>query len=441
MLGVTDDGRVVGQDVTTRTQEEVVQALRAIEPAISCQPEKVELENGRSVLVLSIPGGTDRPYTYDGRPYRRQGPTTSVMPRSEYEHCLLERLHPTRRWENESVAQGVGLADLDAEEIQRTVNTAISLGRLAPITDRSLEPVLRGLGLIVEDQVLNAAVVLYGSSQRVQVEYPQLSIRLARFRGMNVLADFADNRQYSGHAFSLLRRAESFLLDHVPIAGRVVSGKMVREDHPLYPPRATREALANALCHRDYAGWGGAVSVAMYDDRLEIVNPGGLHFGLTPDNLTQPHRSLPWNPIIAGVFYRAGVIESWGTGTLNILYWCREGHCPDPTWEERTESVWVSFYPSRGFELQQQEPESQPESQPESLSVRVLRVLVEGPLGKSEISARLGQRAVSGPLNATLRQHLAKGLVEYTVPDKPQSRLQRYRLTAKGMEWLEEEGK
>jgi len=130
------------------------------------------------------------------------------------------------------------------------------------------------------------------------------------------LSDFSDNRQYWGNAFDLLRRAENFLLDHVPIAGRVVPGKMQREDRPLYPPLATREALANALCHRDYTVAGSSVSLAIYNDRLEIVSPGGLHFGLKPEALLKPHESKPWNPIIAGVFYRAGIIEKWGTGTL-----------------------------------------------------------------------------------------------------------------------------
>ena len=77
-------------------------------------------------------------------------------------------------------------------------------------------------------------------------------------QGRNRLADFADNRQYWGHAFGLLRRAESFLMDHVHIAGRIVPGKMISEDQPWYPPRATREALANGLCHRDYTIPGGA---------------------------------------------------------------------------------------------------------------------------------------------------------------------------------------
>jgi ATP-dependent DNA helicase RecG len=170
-----------------------------------------------------------------------------------------------------------------------------------------------------------------------------MGIRLGRFRGINRLADFSDNRQYWGNAFSLLRRAESFLMDHVPIAGRVIPGKMVREDQPLYPPRATREALANALRHRDYTIPGGAVAVAMYDDHLEIVNPGDLHFGITPKKLTRPHESKPWNPIIANVFYRAGIIERWGSGTLNIIDWCTENANPKPAWHERSTSKLAQF--------------------------------------------------------------------------------------------------
>jgi len=135
-------------------------------------------------------------------------------------------------------------------------------------------------------------------------------------------------------------------MDHVPIAGRVVSGKMVREDQPWYPPRATREGIANAICHRDYTIPGGAVAVAMYDDHLEIVNPGGLHFGITPEKLIQPHESQPWNPIIANVFYRAGIIERWGTGTLNIMDWCIDNGNPTPIWKEQAGSVYVVFLPA-----------------------------------------------------------------------------------------------
>jgi ATP-dependent DNA helicase RecG len=114
-------------------------------------------------------------------------------------------------------------------------------------THTDSESILRGLGLFDDGRLINAAVALYGKSERLFASYPQLSIRLARFRGTDRLGGFMDNRNYWGNGFDLSRRGESFLLDHVPISGRVVPGKMIREDYPLYPALATREALANSI--------------------------------------------------------------------------------------------------------------------------------------------------------------------------------------------------
>jgi ATP-dependent DNA helicase RecG len=345
IFGVNDKGKITGQQVSPKTLEELANELRKIEPPVFPNLETIPIKGDKAVIILSVPGDKG-PCTFDGRPFVRRGPTTTQMPREEYERRLLERLHATRRWENQPVPEGVTPDDLDAEEIQITLDNAIRLGRLEPTTRREIKSILRGLELIHDGKLLNAAVALYGKTARLKPFYPQLEIRMARFRGRNRLTDFADNRQYWGHAFALLRRAESFLMDHVPIAGRVIPGKMVREDQPWYPPRATREAIANAICHRDYTIPGGAVAVAMYDDHLEITNPGTFHFGITPEKLTRPHESKPWNPIIANVFYRAGIIERWGAGTLNILDWCRENGNPPPTWREQAGSVYVTFLPA-----------------------------------------------------------------------------------------------
>lgn len=126
-------------------------------------------------------------------------------------------------------------------------------------------------------------------------------MRIARFRGRDK-NEFLDNRQEVGHAFDLLLRAQRFLRDHLPVAGRIVPNLFERIDDPLYPPLVLREALANALCHRDYGIPGGAVSIAIFDDLLEISSTGLLPFDLKPEDLTRPHLSRPWNPLIAQVF-------------------------------------------------------------------------------------------------------------------------------------------
>lgn len=102
-----------------------------------------------------------------------------------------------------------------------------------------------------------------------------------------------------------------------------------------YPLDALRESLVNAICHRDYIPHGGSIDLAIYDDSLEIWNNGELAFGLTVDQLKQNHKSLPWNPIVANVFYRRGMVESWGRGTQRIVELCTRAGLPEPVYFEQ----------------------------------------------------------------------------------------------------------
>lgn len=124
-------------------------------------------------------------------------------------------------------------------------------------------------------------------------------------------------------------------------------GLFERVDDPLYPVLALREALANAFCHRDYSIGGGSVAVGIYDDRMEVTSSGRLHFGLTPDALLAPHESLPWNPLIARVMYRRGLIEQWGRGTLKIVELMEQAGLPRPAIEDAGGCVTVRFLPMR----------------------------------------------------------------------------------------------
>lgn len=131
------------------------------------------------------------------------------------------------------------------------------------------------------------------------------------------------------------------------MAGRIVPTLFERVDDPIYPPEALREALANAFRHRHYALFGGSVSVGIFDDRLEIASPGGLHFSLTPDDLRRPHVSRAWNPFIARVLYQRGVIEQWGRGTLKMGELTERAGLAPPEFEERTGDLVVRFRPTQ----------------------------------------------------------------------------------------------
>ena len=337
LFGVTDTGAVVGQQVGKDTIKDLSAELQRIDPPAFPSIEQVPVDGGREVIVVSTGQGASRPYSYRGTAYRRVGNTTLVMSADEYNRMLFERLHSEQRWENQP-AVGWSVDDLDETEILRTVRLAVQGRRLvAPLNSGDHADVLRGLGLLQEGVLLRAAAVLFGKTERLEFEMPQCLLRVARFRGLDRM-EFLDNRQFNGNAFRLLASAEQFLRDTLPIAGR-----SERIDGPLYPPLAIREALANALCHRDYSIGGGSVGIAVYDDRLEITSSGSLHFGLTPEKLFGPHESRPWNPLIARTFYRRGIIEDWGSGTLRMAELTNNAGLPVPEIEDDGGTVTVRF--------------------------------------------------------------------------------------------------
>lgn len=341
LFGVTPEGRVVGQRVGERTVERVSDDLARIEPPMSPTIERVPVSEDREVVVVSVSRGAARPYQYRGKAYRRVGNTTRAMDVEEYNRVLFERMHSERRWENRP-ADGWSLGDLDENEIRTTVEEAIRRGRHDDPGTRDPVELLRGLGLFRDGVLWRAAAALFGKEERIRSEMPQCLLRVARFKGTD-RTEFLDNRQFHGNAFSLLKAAERFLRDSLPIAGRVEEDRFERIDEPLFPPLATREALVNALCHRDYSVGGGSVGVALYDDRLEITSSGTLHFGLTPEKLFAPHESIPWNPLIADTFYRRGIIERWGRGTLKMAELTADAGLPRPEIEDGGGCVTVRF--------------------------------------------------------------------------------------------------
>jgi ATP-dependent DNA helicase RecG len=322
------------------------------------------------------------------------------MKREEYERLLLGRLHAQHRWET-LPASGWTVADLDADEIRQTVVEAVAAKRLAAVPTEKPQAILRRLNLLAAGTPTQAAVVLFGKNPLPQ--FPQCEIRLARFRGVTT-DEFIDNRQFQGHAFLLLRHAEAFFDMHLPIASRIVPGRMRREDRPQYPPEALREAVVNALCHRDYSEAGASIGVAIFDDRLEVWSWGRLPGDLTPEKLRVDHESVRRNELIAEVFYRRGYIEKWGRGTQKILRLCREAKLPEPDFLERGGEVGVRFWPaaeSLGTQADRQE--------------HLLDVLRNrGALSLAELVAAIGGRVTERTVQRDLEALRKQGRVRLT---------------------------
>lgn len=328
--------------------------------------------------------------------------------RAEYNRMLFERMHSEQRWENQPAA-GWGVEDLDADEIRATAAEAVRRGRLTEIENWEPAELLRGMGLYRDGILRRAAAVLFGGRSRLEFELPQCFVRAARFRGTDRM-EFSDNRQFYGNAFTLLAKAETFLNDHLPIASRFEPGRFQRIDIPLYPPSATREAIVNALCHRDYSIGGGSVGVAVYDDRLEVTSTGHLPFGLTPAKLFEPHESRPWNPMIARTFYRRGVIEARGRGTTRMAEETAAAGLPPLEIEERGGCVTVRFRhgrpapPRRGevhLTEQQRAILDLLEASDQALALREIRSRLASPTNDRRLRMDLGTLSAQGLITLT----------------------------------------
>jgi ATP-dependent DNA helicase RecG len=135
-----------------------------------------------------------------------------------------------------------------------------------------------------------------------------------------------------------------FIRRHISMAAEVKG--LEREERWEYPLEALREAVANALCHREYRDPGN-VQVRIFDDRLEVWNPGLLPSELSLEALRRTHRSVPRNRLIAHAFFLIKFIEQWGTGTLRMIALCREAGLPEPEFAELSGAFVVTFRQSK----------------------------------------------------------------------------------------------
>lgn len=135
------------------------------------------------------------------------------------------------------------------------------------------------------------------------------------------------------------------------------------------------------------------------------------------------HASRPRNLLIADVFFRRGLIERWGRGTQVLVEECKRAGCTEPSYRLSGGCFVVTFPLEAGLG-----PESEAGAESGAESLRVLQALEAGPLSKAEIASTLGRDSVTGALNRTIRGLLAEGRIALTLPDKPNSRLQKYRL-------------
>ncbi|MGD9108399.1 MAG: ATP-binding protein [Gammaproteobacteria bacterium] len=347
LIGVTDSGKIVGQTVSDNTKKEMAEYIKKIEPSANIVIEYVSFRRNLSIIILTALSAQNiqKPYVYNGRPYQRIESTSVIMKQSKYHEMLSLKKSCFSEWEASFVTSD---CELDSDRIRRMIKVGIKAGRIPNISGyNDHEDILERLGLMRSKKITNAAAILFGTN--IEVDYPQCLIKLARFKGEDKLQGFIDNKQFYGNAFEVLDYAENFLKTYLPISSVFKDDSLQRKDELAIPFLALREAIVNAVCHRDYSDRSGEINIAIYDSYVEIWNKGKLPDSLTIDDLTKKHASCPRNKLISEIFYKCGYIEKWGSGTLRILKLCKDKGLPEPKFSEYSGGVSIEFLYRKTF--------------------------------------------------------------------------------------------
>jgi ATP-dependent DNA helicase RecG len=332
---VADDGRITGVQIGKGTLEDLANRIAQnttpkVVPTITTQGEP-----GATVIILDVPEHQTKPVTAFGRPYRRAGRTNQVLSASEVAELYLASRGLT--WD-QTVESDASLSDIDPEKVRKFLSRAIA-ERQWPIDPQTpVQQALNQLDLIRSGQLTVAALLLFG--QRPQHFLVQGYVRCARFKG-NSEVEFLDMKVIEGDIVAQVEEAMAFVQRNIRMAAKI-EGQLARKERWEYPLDAVREGIINAVCHRDYADSGNVV-VKIFDDRLEIWNPGSLPLDLTVDDLRKSHESKPRNKLIARAFFLIKYIEQFGTGTGRMISDCREAGVPEPEFESRAASFRAVF--------------------------------------------------------------------------------------------------
>lgn len=444
VFGVTNKGKIIGQDKGDKTTREIGEALRKFDPAVDIQPDYIEIEDtGKFLIAFQTDGqDPDKPFLWDGKPYMRHDSVTSVMPREKF-----IRLHELQhgliyKWENE-VNASLKIEDLDERLIMNVVHGAVRRGRLSnDALNDSVSTALTRLNLVKNGSVCNSAAVLFGKDFS---DYPQCRLRLARFKGTDKQY-FIDNQQHVGNIFQLVDAAMAFFFKHLNLSG-TTHHRIVREDELEIPYDALREAVVNAYCHMRWGYEIATVGIAIYDDCIVIENAGRFPVRISPNALMQreeedrKNTSMPPNPSIANVMYIGGLIEHWGRGLSMMARECERVGLPAPTFNQDCIIVKTTFVrpydtskDTAGVSKSKLGVSKQTDDVlPIKASLlKLIKAIGEDWYSSYDLCDILGYKS----RNTFVRQHLNPaidgGIIALEKPDKPNAPNQRYGLTLKG---------
>jgi ATP-dependent DNA helicase RecG len=333
LLGVDDKGKVVGEKLTNKMKAEINAIARNCDPSI-------HLKNIRQVgqiVVIEVASGDQEPYSSSSGYFRRLDAVTQKMTQREVRSIFRE---------TEDISfEDIACKDLSLKEISlKKVKSFLQEANMSyKISKANLASFLTSLSIYRKDKINNAGALMFAS--KVEKFIPHTESIFAAFKGTDK-TNIYDRNDVKDDLLIQFNEAVAFLKKHLNVRSEIRG--FDRFDIYEIPLDALREAVVNAIVHRDYRFKGTSIYIRIYDDRVEIENPGGLPDGITRRDFGKS--SVRRNPIIADLFHRMGKVERMGSGIERMRELMRDAGLKEPVFEMDA-FFWVTFYRDPRYSL------------------------------------------------------------------------------------------
>ena len=335
IIGKDDNGYVVGLKNFQKLMEDIPNKVINY-LGIICDVNLKEKSGRKYIEIVVYPYGV--PISYHGKYYFRSGSTKQVLQGAALNEFLLSKAGKT--WDD-VIEPKATLKDIDKKAIEIFKKNALKSSRLPQVeNEKDINQIFKNLRLVDDKNLKRAAILLFGKDPRKF--FINAFIKIGRFGKSD--DELLSQEVVEGNAFELADQTLD-ILDKKYFKKTISYNGLHRIETPEYPYDAIREVLLNAIVHRQYSG--APIQISIYDDKLMVWNYGTLPESITIEDLKHKHASHPRNPILADVFFKGGLIESWGRGTLKVIRECKIAELPEPEFKKMTGGILVIFFKTR----------------------------------------------------------------------------------------------
>ena len=423
LVGVSDDGKMVGVPDSNTLRARIQDVARNCDP-----PVRVLVEPVAGILVVHVSESDFKPVQCSDGFFWRQGAATQKMNRDELRDFF--RQEGSIRFDLSICPRFNYPEDFDRQKFDTWLNlSSISRGTTVEDILVNIEAAERADSRLL---FRNVGVLFFAKNVRRFLTQAYITCMLVKETGK---ADVVDRRDFESGLVADIEGALGFVDRNTRTAYEIKG--LIRKNIPEYPPDALREAITNAVMHRNWYIEGANVFVEIYPDRIEISNPGGLPQILSLGDLGR--RSVRRNPLIADLFHRINFIEKAGTGIERMRNEMRTQGCPEPEFDANGFfAVTLRPNPAVRDVGAADRTATEPHKDVDTRVAAMHRLLqeVSGEMTNRDLRRALGLKNNPHFRRAYLIPALQAGLLEMTIPDKPRSKNQCYRLSRAGRDFL-----